>query len=105
MTTDKKNDFLDARTILEKDVGPLTFGMFLRSVRDMLGWTQAEMAQKLGVTGSSICDIEKGRHLVSPKMAQKIAKKTGFSVGFAVKLCLQDQLNRDEIDLEIDIVA
>ena len=96
------NDFLDAGDILEKEVGVLTFGMFLRSARDLLGLTQEKMAKKLGVTKSSICDIEKGRHLVSPKMAKKIAKKTGLAESFAIKLCLQDLLYRDKINMTIE---
>ncbi len=104
MTTKKinKNDFLDAGILLEKEVGILTFGMFLRSVRDLLGLTQEKMAKKLNVTKSSICDIEKGRHLVSPKMAKKIAKKVGLAESFAIKLCLQDLLNRDHINMTIE---
>ena len=91
-----------AKTLLEKNVGPVTFGMFLRVARDNLEMTQAEMAKELGVTRSAICEIEKGRHLVSPKLAVEIAKKAKLSQKQAVRLCLQDRLNRDKINLVID---
>ena len=101
MTTKKRL----ARELLEKSVGPLTFGMFLNAARTNLDLTQIEMGRKLGISKSSVCDIEKGRHLVSPKLALKIAKKVGFSEQLAVKLCLQDQLARDKIKMMVDIAA
>ena len=94
-----------AADLLEKNIGPLTFGMFLNAARTNLDMTQTEMGRKLGISKSSVCDIEKGRHLVSPKIALKIAKKVGFSERLAVKLCLQDQLNRDRIQMTVDVAA
>ena len=100
----RKNFFLGCfYSILE--VGPLTFGMFLNAARTNLDLTQVEMGKKLNVSKSVICDIEKGRQLVSPKMALKIAKKVGLSEKLAVKLCLQDQLNRDRIKMTVDVAA
>ena len=100
MTTKKR-----AADLLIKEIGPLTFGMFLNAARTSLGLTQAEMGRKFNVSKTVICDIEKGRQLVSPKMALKIAKKAGLSEQLAVKLCLQDQLNRDKIKMTVDIAA
>tara|TARA_B100001248_G_scaffold262722_1_gene261580 strand:- start:19308 stop:19616 length:309 start_codon:yes stop_codon:yes gene_type:complete len=102
MTTNKK-----ASSLLKKEVGPLTFGTFLRSARTAMGLTQAEMAVKLGkeFSKSIICDIEKGRQLVSPKLAVKIAKKAGLSEQLAVKLCLQDQLNKAKIKMKVEVAA
>lgn len=92
-----------AADLLKKEVGSLSFGMFLRSARTTLDATQAEMAKMLGVTKSVICDIEKGRQLVSPALAQKIAKKAGLSEKLAVKLALQDQLAKAKIGFEVEI--
>ena len=94
-----------AAILLEKEIGPLTFGMFFNAARTNLDLTQAEMGKKLGISKSAVCDIEKGRHLVSPKRALEIAKKVGFSEQLAIKLCLQDQLARDKIKMEVDIAA
>ena len=91
-----------ARPLLEKNVGPVTFGMYLRVARTTLGITQTEMAKKLNITRSAVCEIEKGRHFVSPKLALKIAKVAKLSETQAVRLCLQDQLNRNQIKMVIN---
>ena len=98
MTTRKR-----ATNLLQKAVGDLNFGMFLRSARVSLDITQAEIAKMLKVTKSVICDIEKGRQLVSPSLAQKIAKQAGLSEKLAIKLALQDQLAKANIDLLVDV--
>ncbi len=91
--------------LLEKQTGPLTFGMFLRAARTALDLTQAEMAAKLAVSRGTLCDIEKGRQLVSPALAMKIAKTAGLSPTVAVKACLQDQLRKANIKMTVDLSA
>ena len=83
----------------------MTFRRFLRAARTSLDITQVEMGKKFNVSKSVICDIEKGRQLVSPKMALKIAKKAKLSEKLAVKLCLQDQLKRGNIKMKIELAA
>jgi transcriptional regulator with XRE-family HTH domain len=94
-----------ASVMLENDIGKLTFGMFLRSARLSMGLSQSELGKKLGVTKSVICDIEKGRQTVSPTLAVKIAKGSGLSVILAVKLCLQDQLDKAKIKVKVELLA
>ena len=43
---------------LEKRFGPITFGGFLRSARTMKDLSQVEMAEFLGISKSTLCDIE-----------------------------------------------
>ena len=100
MTTRRK-----AIDLVKNEIGVITFGTFLKTARTSLNLTQAEMGKKLGVSKSVICDIEKTRQLVSPKLALKIAKKAKLSEKLAVKLCLQDQLNKDNIKMKIKLVA
>lgn len=92
-----------AKEFFEKKLGPSTFGGFLSSVRELLEMTQAELARKLKVRRSMICDIEKGRVLVSPALAVKIAKLGGFPIEFAVKYALQDQLRRAKINMTVNV--
>ncbi len=40
-----------------------------------MGVTQVQMAKKLGITKGTLCDIEKGRQLVSATFAVKVARK------------------------------
>lgn len=92
-----------AQKILEKRLGPPTFGGFLRSARDMRELSQTEMARFLGMTKSSLCDIEKNRHFVSPGLAAKIAKKCGLSEIVAVELALQQLVDRAGLVLKVKL--
>ncbi len=102
MTTKKRKGLAD---LLEKELGPLTFGMFVRASRTTLDITQVELAKKLKIAKGTLCDIEKGRQLVSPSFAIKFAKTTGFSEKVAVRTCLQDQLRKADIDMEVSVAA
>lgn len=75
-----------------KDMGPLTFAMFMHVSRNSLGLTQEEFGKKLGIRRSNICDIEKGRQLVSTEVAIKVARKAGLPEKVALQACLQDQV-------------
>lgn len=92
-----------ASDFFQKEMGPMTFATFLTAARLSLDITQAELARRLDVSRSMICDIEKGRVLVSPSLAVKIAKMAGFPSKFAVKYCLQDMLRRAKIKMQIDV--
>ncbi len=92
-----------AKEFFENKLGPATFGGFLTSVRELLEMSQAELARRLKVSRSMICDIEKGRVIVSPALAVKIAKLGGFPVEFAVKYALQDQLRRAKIKMTVSV--
>ena len=89
--------------ILLKKYGPLTFGGFLRSARTLKDMSQIEMAQFLGISKSSLCDIEKNRQFVSLKLAYRIAKKCGLSETLAVEIALQDLINRSGLKLEVAV--
>ena len=91
--------------ILEKKYGPVTFALFLRAARESLGLTQTEMAQKLGLAKGTLCDVEKGRQLVSVTLAKKIAVKAKLSQALAIKACIQDQLNKANVHLTFKLVA
>lgn len=99
MTTKKASD------LLKKEVGAVSFGTFLKASRTSMELTQSEMAKKLGVSTSIVCDIEKGRQLVSPVLALKISKKAGLSEKLSVQLCLQDQLNKAKIKMKVEVAA
>lgn len=92
-------------SILEHEVGDLSFGGFLRGARASKDMSQVDMAIKLGVARSTLCDIEKGRHLVSPAMAAKIAKICGLSVELAVTLAFQDQLDKANLKLRVAVAC
>ncbi len=91
-------DFLD-----DLAGGPLSFGEAVRAVRDLNGISQAELARLLGVGRQSVCDIEKGRALVSVEKAAKIAKALNHNEKLFVRLALQDQVLRAGLKLKISV--
>jgi DNA-binding XRE family transcriptional regulator len=97
-------EFIKAGPFMRKLVGEFNFAMFMRVARTTLGITQAEMARKLGIARGTLCDLEKGRQSVSVAFAAKVAKKAGLSVSQAVRMCLQDQLDRAKIKYKVDLI-
>ena len=73
------------------------------AARTSMDLTQAQMGKLFGVSKTMVCDIEKGRQSVSPKLAYKIARKAQLSEQLAVMLCLQDQLNRAKIKMTVSV--
>ena len=55
------------RTLLKRNGG----GVVLWA-RNTLGFTQRELADRLGVTVQYICNLEKGRQVMSPELAVKM---------------------------------
>lgn len=90
---------------LEAELGPITFGMFLRASRTMMNLTQQEMADRLGMARGTLCDIEKGRQLVSVDLAKRIAKLAGLSTMLAVQVCLEDQLRKSKLKYKVTLKA
>ena len=90
--------------LLEKEFGPLSFSSFMRVARSSLGLTQVEMAKKLKIAAGTLCDIEKGRQLVSLRLAKKIAMLAGLSVPLAIEAAVQDQLKKAGLTYKIRIV-
>jgi DNA-binding XRE family transcriptional regulator len=79
--------------------------MYARAIRTTLDLSQAAMARTIGMSRGTLCDIEKGRQLVSVSLAKKIAKKAGFSETLAIKACIQDQLNKANVKLLFELTG
>ena len=100
------NHSKDALVFLEKlTQKSLALGNLLYSIRQGESLSQSEFAKLLGVSKQYVCDLEHGRRFVSPKSAQDYAKKLGYSQDQFVRLCLQDLLKRDGIDMEVELRA
>lgn len=101
MTT-KTNNTLK---MLEKMIGyKPTLGTMLRASRECEGMTQAEFARLLNISQQKLCDIEKGRKFISARLAAEFAKKLGDSPEFFVIQCLQDELDRNKINIKLSVV-
>lgn len=83
----------------------LTFGNLIRSIRLGEGMTQEVFALLLMISKQCLCDIEKGRRYVSPKLAAKYADILGYSKDQFIRLCLQDILERDGFHMLVFIEA
>ncbi len=83
----------------------MTLGDCLSSIRLGNGISQIAFAKKLGVRRSHLCDVEKGRKLVSPSRAAKWASVLGYSEAQFVRLALQEMMNKAELKLTVHVEA
>lgn len=102
----KQKKLSPARQMLEELRGaPLSFGRLINSLRQNKEISQVELAKKIGITRQNLCAIEKGRRLVSPKLAAKFAKLMGYSQESFVATALEDELRREGFDYAVELRA
>lgn len=65
----------------------------------------AQFAKKLGLSASHLCDIEKGRKVVSPERAARFAKVLGRSREQFVRLSLQEQVDLAGLKMRVNVDA
>ncbi len=75
--------------------GSLTFGDYLRAIREGEEMSQVAFAKLLGISRAHLCDIEKGRKMVGPARAWAWGKKLGYSPAHFVELALQDMIEKE----------
>ncbi len=103
MITKKKSKTM---SFLDNLIGePENFGSLIESFRLADGKTQTEYAKKLGIPRQPLCDIEKGRRIVSIEKAAQFAKKLRHSEKSFIRVVLQDQVNQAKLKLRIDVEA
>ena len=103
MRTKTKSDTI---SYLERIAGrPLTLGGLIESIRLGEEVSQTAFARKLGVSPSHLCDIEKGRKIVSPERAARFAKILGRSPEQFVRLSLQELVDEAGLKMLVNIDA
>ena len=85
--------------------GSLTFGEAVESLRVRDEWSQVEFAEKLGISRQYLCDVEKGRRLVSPEQAARFARAFGHPAQVLVQLALQDAVRAAGLKLRVAVEA
>ena len=90
---------------LEKRYGPMTMGLFLKSFREADEVSQTDFSKRLKLSRANLCDLEKGRKLVSPERAAKFAYILKVPEAALVKLAIQDMLRAAKLDYTIDLKA
>ena len=103
MTTRPSRFGVDAEEYLEKLNGPLTLGRVMCATREGEEMSQQDFAAKLGLSKSHLCDIEKGRKVVSPERAAHFARVLGYPIRLYVQLALQDELRRTKLRFEVEL--
>ncbi len=83
--------------------GHISFGDMLRSYREAQELTQVEMAEILSTSKQDLCNIEKGRKLVSVERAVNFAIALKMPAKTFAKYALQDQLIKAGINGEVEI--
>lgn len=68
-------------TIYRKTQKLITPGTYVRIYRQNLGFTQAVLSKKLGVSKAFICDIEHNRRSISKKKAQILTALFQVDIG------------------------
>lgn len=75
-------------TKLSPDAGK-RYGRRLAELRRDRGFTQAELAERAGLSLSTIADLERGRRLV-PKLAMEIAQKLARALAVRMDALLEE---------------
>ena len=89
---------------IEKITGTkLTLGKLIWAIRQADAISQIDFANKLHITKQHLCDIERGRKSVSPKLAASYAKILGYSKEQFIRLSLQDLVDRDNLNVQIEV--
>lgn len=105
MTTRKSNGSSEREFLENLLDGPLTFGMAVESLRGRDEMTQTALAKRLGISRQYLCDVEKGRRLVSPEQASRFAKAFGHPPQVLVQLALQDAVRESGLKLKVKVEA
>jgi len=99
MTTKRKSS---AVRLLAELGGDYNFGSMLAAIREGEGYSQSEMARRLGISRSHLCDIEKRRKAVSLARAAEFARTLGLSEKQFVRVAVQELV--DETGLQVQVV-
>lgn len=92
-----------AKKTIRGMTGHISFGEMLRSLRESLELSQVDMAERLSISKQDLCNIEKGRKLLSVERAVGFAEHLRMPPLTFAKYALQDQLSKAGIRGEIEI--
>lgn len=96
--SDKSLAFLESLTGKK-----ITLGTLLWSIRECEEMTQVAFAKKLKISRQYLCDIERGRRIVSTKAAADFANKLGYSPMQFIRLAIQDELDKNGFHFDVEI--
>lgn len=88
---------------LEKRLGRLTAGEFLRTWRESEAMSLKEFGKLVGMSVSNLCDVEKGRKGVSPEKADKIARAIDVPPSLLIRLSIEGSLRAAGLHYSVDV--
>ena len=103
MTTKKLKDATDR--FFHDLLGRESLAKTLVAIRITDEYSLTSFAKKLGISKQTLCDVEKGRTLVSPERARRFAKKLGYSEKVFVTLAVQDLLAKSGMNYRVELEA
>ncbi|MFJ2075389.1 Scr1 family TA system antitoxin-like transcriptional regulator [Streptomyces anulatus] len=71
------------RKQLDPDDPDVSFGLQLRQARDARGWTQDELAGRMGCSGTHVSAVETGRRSPTPRFARSVDRALGTGDKFS----------------------
>ena len=80
LTSEKTDSVSIEETDFWKEMQSNRIGNLLAGARLKAGFTQAQVAKKLGVRQNMISDYERGKRRLSPSMAKRLANELKFNV-------------------------
>lgn len=101
MTTKNRTS---AKSAVRKITSHISFGEMIQAFRHSREYSQIELADLLEISKQDLCNIEKGRKLVSVERAIGFAHSLKQPIKTFAKYALQDQLHKAGIKGEIEIV-
>ena len=87
----------------EKELGPLTFGKAIESLRECEEMSLTDYAKELGITKVSLKDLETGKRIPTPKRVAEIAEKMGLSEKVLIELALRDGLRKQGLNYNVKL--
>ena len=93
-----------AKDAIKNLTGHISFGEMLLTIRNSRDLTQVEMAEILDISKQDLCNIEKGRKIVSVERAVGFATSFDMPPKVFAKYALQDQLTKAGIDGLVEII-
>ena len=88
---------------IEREYGTLSFGNALKAWRECEEMTQVQFSKKLGMSSSSLGDLESGRRIPTPSRVARITKKLGIGEAPLILLSLRDYLRSHNLEYQIDL--
>lgn len=83
----------------------LTLGKLIWAIRQADDISQVDFAARLNITRQHLCDIERERKVVSPKLAAQYAETLGYPKEQFIRLSLQDLVDRSGLNVQVEITA